>query len=93
MFWRGKRKYTGYDRDAKGRRAGTSKLIDWILFLNKGKFRNLGSWTVRDKRGKAGVPTGQRAQPAMYVAAALQRPLRNCGHEPVQQRCGLLSGD
>lgn len=57
MFWRGKRKYTGYDRDAKGRRAGTTKLINWILFLNHGKFRNLGSWTVRDMRGKPGNPS------------------------------------
>ena len=54
MFWRGKRKYTGYDYTSKGRRAGTTKLINWIIFLNKGKFRNLGSWTVRDMRGKPG---------------------------------------
>lgn len=57
MFWRGKKKYTGYDGDAKGRRAGTSKLIQWILFLNAGKFRNLGSWGVRDMRGKPGHPS------------------------------------
>lgn len=54
MFWRGKRKYTGFDSVSKGRRAGTSKLISWIIFLNKGKFRNLGSWVVRDMRGKPG---------------------------------------
>ncbi len=54
MFWRGKREYTGYDYTSKGRREGTTKLINWIIFLNKGKFRNLGSWTVRDMRGKPG---------------------------------------
>ena len=53
-MWRGKRKYTGFDKVSKGRRAGTTKLINWILFLNAGKFRNLGSWVVRDMRGKPG---------------------------------------
>lgn len=57
MMFRGKKKYTGYDRDAKGRRAGTMKLINWIMFLNAGKFRNLGSWVVRDMRGKPGHPS------------------------------------
>lgn len=54
MFWRGKRKYTGYDRDSKSRRAGTTKLMNWILFLNNGKFMNWGSWKLRDMRGKPG---------------------------------------
>lgn len=54
-MWRGKRKYTGFDKVSKGRRAGTMKLINWILFLNAGKFRNLGSWVVRDMRGKPGA--------------------------------------
>jgi hypothetical protein len=48
-----KRRYTGYDGDAKGRRAGTQKLIDWVLYLNGGKIKNLGSFVLRDMRGKS----------------------------------------
>lgn len=57
MMFRGKKKYTGYDRDSKGRRPGMSKLVAWILFLNAGKVRNLGTWVKRDMRGKPGVPS------------------------------------
>jgi hypothetical protein len=52
-----KRKYTGFDRNSKGRRAGTNRFIDWVMFLNGGKVTNLGSWMVRDMRGKAGNPS------------------------------------
>lgn len=52
MFGRSKRKYTGWDGDSKGRRKGTQRLIDLVLFLNAGKIRSLGSWTVRPMRGK-----------------------------------------
>lgn len=47
-----KRKYTGWDGDAKGRRKGTQKFIDWVIFLNGGKIKNLGSFQVRNMRGK-----------------------------------------
>lgn len=53
-FWRGKKKYTGFDFVAKRRRAGTQKLVDWVRFLNAGKITNLGTFTVRDMRGKPG---------------------------------------
>jgi len=56
-LWKGKRTYTGFDKQASGRRAGTQKLIDYVLFLNGGKIRNLGSFMVRDMRGKAGKPS------------------------------------
>ena len=49
-----KRKYTGFDSISRGRRAGTNRLIEFVLFLNGGKITNLGSWTVRDMRGKPG---------------------------------------
>lgn len=49
----GKRKYTGWDGNSKGRRAGTNRLIDFVLFLNAGKITNLGSWAVRPMRGKS----------------------------------------
>ena len=52
MFQKNKRKYTGYDGDATGRRAGTQKFIDWVLFLNGGKITNLGSFVRRNMRGK-----------------------------------------
>lgn len=48
-----KRKYTGYDGDAVARRAGTQRLIDWVLFLNGGKITNLGSFVRRNMRGKS----------------------------------------
>lgn len=47
-----KRPYTGYDGDSKGRRKGTQKFIDWIVFLNGGKIKNLGSFQLRNMRGK-----------------------------------------
>lgn len=57
MFGRNKRKYTGWDGDSKGRRKGTQQLIKWVLFLNGTKIKNLGSWGVRDMRGKPGHPS------------------------------------
>ena len=53
MFDNKKRKYTGYDGDAKGRRAGTQRLVDWVLFLNGGKITNLGTFNLRNARGKS----------------------------------------
>lgn len=53
MFSNKKRKYTGYDGDATGRRAGTQRFIDWVLFLNGGKITNLGSFVRRNMRGKS----------------------------------------
>lgn len=47
------RKYTGWDADAKGRRAGTERFIDIIEFLSGNKLWNNGSWGVRQKRGKS----------------------------------------
>lgn len=47
------RKYTGTsDGAAKGKRPGTEKLID--LCHRRWGFTNLGSWVVRDMRGKPG---------------------------------------
>lgn len=46
------RKYTGYDKDASGKRAGTQRFIDWVLFLNTGKIKSLGSFVLRNARGK-----------------------------------------
>jgi hypothetical protein len=46
------RKYTGFDREATGRRAGTERLIESIEFLSGGGLWNNGSFTVRNMRGK-----------------------------------------
>lgn len=48
------RPYTGFDKEAKKKRVGTEHLRDIIVFLNAGKLSNLGSFVVRDKRGKPG---------------------------------------
>lgn len=47
------RKYTGWDGDAKGRRAGTEKLIQLIVAHTGKNLWNNGSWGVRSKRGKS----------------------------------------
>lgn len=46
------RPYTGWDGDAKGRRAGTEKLIQLLSFVSGKALWNNGSWGVRPKRGK-----------------------------------------
>jgi hypothetical protein len=47
------RKYTGNsDGAAKGKRPGTEKFVDICEVLYK--FKNLGTWVVRDMRGKPG---------------------------------------
>jgi hypothetical protein len=45
-----KRKYTGWDGDAKGKLAGTEKFKDWVMFLYGGKIKNLGTWKVRNMK-------------------------------------------
>ena len=53
-----KRPYTGWNGDAKGRRAGTEKLIQLIVAHTGKNLWNNGSWAgLRDKRGKAGNPS------------------------------------
>ena len=47
------RPYTGWDGDAKGRRAGTEKLIQMLTFLSGKALWNNGSWGPRAKRGKS----------------------------------------
>jgi hypothetical protein len=47
------RKYTGTsDGASKGKREGTERLVH--LCNRRWKFRNLGTWVVRDMRGKPG---------------------------------------
>lgn len=48
-----KRKYTGWDQNASGRRAGTERLIELLIEWSGGAFFNNGSWLVRAKRGKS----------------------------------------
>lgn len=50
-----KRKYTGYDVTAKGKLKGTEKFKDWVVFLNGGKIKNLGTFNVRTMRGKTAM--------------------------------------
>lgn len=47
------RKYTGWDKNASGRRAGTEKLIQLISAHTGKALWNNGSWLVRAKRGKS----------------------------------------
>lgn len=46
------RKYTGFDANAKGRRAGTEKFTQLVCFLSGNKVWNNGTWAVRNARGK-----------------------------------------
>lgn len=46
------RKYTGWDGNSPGQRAGTEKLIDLIEYLSGNKLWKNGSWGVRSMRGK-----------------------------------------
>ena len=46
------RKYTGFDGNAPGKRAGTERLIDLIEEYTDHALWNNGSWVVRNKRGK-----------------------------------------
>lgn len=48
----GVRKYTGWDGNASGRRAGTEKFIQLIKFYSEGGLWHNGSWGVRPMRGK-----------------------------------------
>lgn len=41
------RPYTGWDGNAKGKRAGTEKFVQLISFLSGNKLWNNGTWTVR----------------------------------------------
>jgi hypothetical protein len=48
------RKYTGFDRVGTSITPGLRQLRDVVLFLNQGKISDLGSFTIRDKRGHPG---------------------------------------
>ena len=51
------RKYTGWDGNATGKRAGLEQLVKSIeAWTSKGLWNN-GTWGVRDKRGKEGNPS------------------------------------
>jgi len=45
------RKYTGWDKDATGRRAGTEKLVQLLSYVFNGGVYNNGTWVVRAIRG------------------------------------------
>ena len=47
-----KRPYTGWDRNARSKRAGTQKLIELLNKHSNGGLWNNGSWVVRPMRGK-----------------------------------------
>jgi peptidoglycan hydrolase-like protein with peptidoglycan-binding domain len=46
------RKYTGWDGDSKGKRAGLQALVEIIEFLTGNGLWNNGTWTPRNMRGK-----------------------------------------
>ena len=47
------RRYTGWNGNSKGKLKGTERLKDWVVFLNGGKIKNLGTWNVRLQREHA----------------------------------------
>lgn len=51
------RKYTGWDADAKGKRAGNERFIQFVTFLTGNGLWDNGSWGVRSMRGKQGKPS------------------------------------
>ena len=73
-----KRKYTGWDRNASGRRAGTERLIKLIIEWSDGAFFNNGSWLVRSKRGKSAAPRVMQSGQSTMVR------LRSGQHTPVR---------
>lgn len=44
------RPYTGWNGNSKGKLKGTEKFKDWVIFLNGGKIKSLGTWVVRPMR-------------------------------------------
>jgi hypothetical protein len=44
------RPYTGWNGNSKGKLKGMEKFKDWVVFLNGGKIKNLGTWVVRSQR-------------------------------------------
>lgn len=48
-----KRRYTGWDANAEGKRAGTEQFIGLLVKWSGGALWNNGSWVVRTKRGKS----------------------------------------
>jgi hypothetical protein len=51
------RKYTGFDKAGKGTAPGLKVLMDTVLFFNAGKVSNLGTFMLRDMKGKPGKPS------------------------------------
>ena len=50
------RPYTGWDFNSKGKLPGMEKLKDWVVFLNGGKIKNLGTWSVRLMKNTTQAP-------------------------------------
>ena len=46
------RKYTGWDKDAAGKRAGAERWFALCIEFSGGALWNNGSWVVRTMRGK-----------------------------------------
>ena len=46
------RPYTGWNGNATGKLPGTERFVAVMLFLYGGKLRNLGTWKVRNMRGR-----------------------------------------
>ena len=47
------RRYTGWNGNSKGKLKGTERFKDWVVFLNGGKVKSLGTWNVRLQRSNA----------------------------------------
>lgn len=71
------RPYTGWDGDARGRRAGTEKFVQIVCFLSGNKLWNNGTWMVRSARGKT-LPSVHGTGRAIDLSWRVQRD-RNRG--------------
>lgn len=74
------RKYTGFDKQGTKCTPGLKALVDIILFLNAGKTKNLGTFVVRDMKGKPGKPsvhsTGRAADIGWSDRAAIEEIMK-----------------
>jgi hypothetical protein len=73
------RKYTGWDGNAAGKRAGLEQLVKSIeAWTNRGLWNN-GTWGIRDKKGKVGNPSVHSTGRACDLSWRKMANGRGCG--------------
>ena len=78
------RKYTGFDGNSKGKRAGTEQFIREFIKFTDGAFWNNGSWNIRSVRGgtKPSIHGTGRAVDLSFRGA----PYKGCGDRKVAMK-------